>query len=314
GSPEARLLSSDNITIQHCWIYDAQQAAGCTKDGILAYPAEARQATQFKNWQVCNNVIDTCGNKAVELAECNGGLIADNHITNVVDGPQVIFGSRNVQIRDNIVYFTDTGINITEGSNHIRVSGNHVEPVAGIDKAKGGGCLFFRTEPQPLTTSISDIVVTGNIFRDPTTRGRRAIRFQTRDEALYCTYQGIIISDNIIEGNAYFSDPRNPRSTALKDILFSDNICEGEIMSVSSSTMRSENIVVRGNMLRKSGDCVLNASHWVWTGNTHTGGTLKVAAGAAGNVIHENVTATPVADNGTGTSLSNNSVIAKTSP
>ena len=31
--------------------------------------------------------------KAVELAECNGGLIADNYITNTFDGPQVICGT-----------------------------------------------------------------------------------------------------------------------------------------------------------------------------------------------------------------------------
>ena len=131
--PESLLLSCDNVSIRHCWIYDAKQAAGCTKPGGSMYeaktvitPAEAtaaskagagprnytnpdRLASQFKNWQVCHNFIDTCGNKAVELAECNGGLIADNYMTNVVDGPQVIFGSRNVQIRDNEVYFTRHG-------------------------------------------------------------------------------------------------------------------------------------------------------------------------------------------------------------
>jgi hypothetical protein len=78
GDPAACLLSSENVTIRNCWIYDAQQAAGCTKDHILAYPQAERLASQFKNWQVHHNFIDTCGNKAVELAECNGGLIADN--------------------------------------------------------------------------------------------------------------------------------------------------------------------------------------------------------------------------------------------
>src|SRR5262249_12840894 len=124
GAPEARLQSSSNVTIRHCWIYDSQQAAGCTKDGILAYPSPERLAAQFTNWRVHHNYIDTCGNKAVELAECNGGLIADNYITNVSNGPQVIFGIRNVLIQGNTVLFTDNGINITEGSNHIRVLGN----------------------------------------------------------------------------------------------------------------------------------------------------------------------------------------------
>ncbi|MDB6074702.1 MAG: xly [Verrucomicrobiaceae bacterium] len=314
GAPEARLLSCDNITVQHCWIYDAQQAAGCAKDGILAYSTEARQAAQFKNWQVCHNVIDTCGNKAVELAECNGGLIADNHITNTKDGPQVIFGSRNVQIRDNVVYFKVSGINITEGSNHIRVSGNHVEPVPTVSKTADGGCLFLRTEAQPLAGGISDVIVTGNIFRDTLTKARRAVKFHTREEALSCTYQRISFTSNVFDGDVVFSDEKSPGKTMIKDVLFSDNICEGGIVSVPNTTMMTSNIVIRGNMMRGAGDCTLNASHWVWSGNTHTDGSLKVAEGAAGNVVHENVTTVPIADNGTGTSLSNNSVIAKTSP
>lgn len=179
--PESMLLSCDNITVRNCWIYDAKQAAGCTKPasnmyqakcvipaseakaaskdgpGVEFYGQPERLASQFKNWQVHHNLIDTCGNKAVELAECNGGLIADNYIINCEDGPQVIFGSRNVRICDNQVFFLRTGINITEGSHHITVSGNIVEPAAGMNLKNWGSCLVFRTEPLPLATAISHV-------------------------------------------------------------------------------------------------------------------------------------------------------------
>ena len=58
---------------------------------------------QFKNWQVHHNYIETCGNKAVELAECNGGSITDNHIVNGVEGPQGVFCSRKGPVKDNLV-------------------------------------------------------------------------------------------------------------------------------------------------------------------------------------------------------------------
>ena len=313
GAPEAWLLSSDNVTIRNCWIYDAQQAAGCTKDHILAYSQPERLGAQFKNWQVHHNVIDTCGNKAVELAECNGGLIADNHITNVVDGPQVIFGSRNVEIRDNVVYFTSTGINISEGSNHIRVSGNHVEPAPSMKKA-GGGCIFFRTEPQPLTTAISDIVVIGNIFRDQTTRAKRTVGFQTRKEAVACAYEGITFTGNVFDGDISFLDHTSPAKTTIRDIVFADNICEGDLVSAPETVMPSRHVLVRGNIFRKSGDLALQASRWVWSGNSHTGGSLTVAAGAAVNVIQGNTTASPITDHGAGTVLGGNAVIENAAP
>ncbi len=329
---ESLLLSCDNITVRHCWIYDAKQAAGCTKAATAMYfakhvipPEESkaaaadaektrtgyfdadRMATQFKNWQVHNNYIETCGNKAVELAECNGGLIADNHIVNVMAGPQVIFGSRNVQIRDNVVYFTNTGINITEGSHHIRVSGNHVEPMPEVSKNAVLPCLIFRTEPLPLHSKIHDVVVTGNIFRKP----KCTLRFQTRPEALSCVYEGITFTGNVFDGEVHFFDKRTPDRTIVRDIVFADNVCEGELLSDPHEAMASSHVVVRGNLLRHPGNMILNASNWIWTGNTHVNGTLEIAASAGANIVRDNVTAEPITNHGTETVLTNNVVMKK---
>jgi hypothetical protein len=333
---ESLLLSCDNITVRHCWIYDAKQAAGCTKPATAMYlakhviPAEEakaaavdpekvrtgyfdadRMATQFKNWQVHHNYIETCGNKAVELAECNGGLIADNHIVNVVDGPQVIFGSRNVQIRDNIVHFTRTGINISEGSHHIRVSGNHVEPMPEVSKKAVLPCLIFRTEPLPLHSRISDVVVTGNVFRNQHTQGKCTVRFVTRPEALSCVYESLLLSGNVFDGDVQFYDVRTSGRTTIQDIVFADNVCEGAVLSAPEKAMSSSHVVLRGNLLRHPGALTLNASHWIWTGNIHVNGTLEVAADARSNLIRDNVSTSPVADKGTDTVLVGNVVMKK---
>lgn len=328
---ESLLLSCDNITVRHCWIYDAKQAVGCTKAATAIYLAKHvipaadakkaaadkemvrtgyfdadRMAAQFKNWQVHNNYIDTCGNKAVELAECNGGLIADNHINNVVDGPQVIFGSRNVQIRDNIVYFTRTGINITQGSHHIRVSGNHVEPAPDMKKNPANSCLLFRSEPLPLHSTISDVVVTGNLFRNQNAASRCTVRLQTQTEALSCSYEGIVLTGNTFDGNIEFMDKRNPSKTTLKDILFADNLCNGDLFSAPTATMASSRVVVRDNLLRHTGLITLNASEWVWSDNTHANATLEIAAGTKANIVRDNVTASPITDHGEATILTGN--------
>lgn len=334
--PESLLMSCDNVTVRHCWIYDAKQAAGCTKPATAMYfakhvisPEEAkaaageaektrsgyfdadRIATQFKNWQVHNNYIETCGNKAVELAECNGGLIADNHIVDAADGPQVIFGSRNVQIKDNVVYFNPTGINVTEGSHHIRVSGNHVEPMPEVSKKAVLPCLIIRTEPLPLRSSISDVVITGNIFRNQHTKPKCTVRFRTRPEALSCVYESITFTGNVFDGDLHFFDELTPGRSTVRDILFADNLCNGDLLSVPAGTMASSHVVIRGNLLRKAGTSALNASEWIWTGNTHVNGTLEIAAGAKANIIHGNFTASPIIDRGAETGLSSNVVMKK---
>jgi len=72
--------------------------------------------------------------------------------------------------------------------------------------------------------------------------------------------------------------------------------------------MASSNIVVRGNLLRNASTIELNASDWIWTGNTHVHGTLEVTADAKANIIRDNVTTAPITDGGTETVLSGNVV------
>jgi len=334
--PESLLLSCDNITIRNCWIYDAKQAAGCTKAATSMYLAKHvisakeakasagetakvrtgyfdanRMASQFKNWQVHHNYIETCGNKAVELAECHGGLIADNHIVNVTDGPQVIFGSRNVQIKDNVVYFNRTGINVSEGSHHIRVSGNHVEPMPEVRKGALVPCLIFRTEPLPLHTKVHDVVVTGNVFRNQSTTPKCTLHFVTRPEALSCVYEGISLTGNIFDGDVHLCDQRSPGLSTVRDIVFADNVCEGAILSLAREAMASSHVMLRGNMLRHTGTITLHASHWIWSGNTHVNGSLEIAAGAKANVIRDNVSAAPLINHGTDSDLAGNVVMKK---
>lgn len=331
--PESLLLSCDDVTIRHCWIYDAKQAAGCTKPagtmylakhvispeeveaaskkgpGPIVYTTPERLAAQFKDWQVHHNHIDTCGNKAIELAECNGGLIADNYITNTVDGPQVIFGSRNVRICNNQVFFTRTGINITEGSHHITVTGNIVEPAPAMETNRWAACLVFRTEPLATVSSVSHVAVIGNVFRNQTTDTKLAVRFETRPESRGCTYEAITLTGNVIDGDVYFHDRYTPALSTLRDIVFADNVCEGQIVSVAFRQMNSKRITIRGNTLRYPGDQVLNASNWIWSANTHSAGTLEVANGAAGNIVQQNLTTAEIRDRGTGTVLKDNVVL-----
>jgi hypothetical protein len=330
--PESLLLSCDHITVRNCWILDAKQAVGCTKPAGTMYlakrvitPAEAeaagkqhedalfytlpdRLSSQFKDWQVHHNIIDTCGNKAVELAECNGGLIADNCITNTVDGPQVIFGSRNVRICDNHVTFTRTGINITEGSNHIVVSGNLVEPAPDMPVKIRGACLVFRTEPLPLVSNVSHVTVTGNIFRNQTTNAKLTLRFETRKESLGCTYEALVMTGNVFDGDLQFYDAVTPHKSNVQDILLGDNVVEGSLLTVPASTMASSRVVIRGNTFRGASPQRLLSGGWIWTDNLLTAASLEVAPDAGANIIRNNITTKPIVDHGVRTVLRDNLV------
>jgi hypothetical protein len=220
----------------------------------------------------------------------------------------VIFGSRNVQIRDNEVYFLRTGINISEGSNHIRVSGNHVEPVPTVTKNAANACLLFRTEPLPLISTISHVVVTGNVFRDQTTSQKGTLKFITREESHGCTYEAITLTGNVFDGDVFILEKRSPTMSTIRDVIFADNICEGDLISEPFSVMKSDNVMVRGNQLRKPGNYSLQASGWIWSGNSHPGGSLTVASGAEGNVVHDNVVTAEIIDQGTKTDMANNVV------
>lgn len=134
---------------------------------------------------------------------------------------------------------------------------------------------------------ISDVVVTENFFRDQTTRTKRVVRFQTRKETLSCAYEGIPITGNVFfEGDVALLDIPTPARTTIRDVIFVDNIYEGDLISEPAGVMKSSNVMVRGNQLRKAGNCRLLASGWIWSGNSHPGGSLTIASGADENVLH----------------------------
>jgi hypothetical protein len=138
------------------------------------------------------------------------------------------------------------------------------------------------------------------------------VKFTTRPESLGCTYEAITMTGNVFDGNVIFHDSRSPALTTIQDVIFADNICEGDVISASRATMLSRHVVVRGNMLRQKGTVTLNASQWIWTGNTHVNGTLEVAAGSKANIIRDNVTAAPITDHSTEAVMTGNVVMKKT--
>ena len=96
------------------------------------------------------------------------------------------------------------------------------------------------------------------------------------------------------------------RAACNQDVIFADNICEGDLISQPSGVMKSSNVMVRGNQLRKPGNYSLQASGWIWSGNSHPGGSLTIASGAEGNVVHDNVVTADITDQGIKTDLANN--------
>jgi hypothetical protein len=187
------------------------------------------------------------------------------------------------------------------------VSGNHVEPMPTMTgKNPSTACLLFRTEPLSLVSTVSHVTVTGNVFRDQTTGQKGTVKFITRQESLGCTYEAITFTGNVFDGDVLLLDPRSPARTTIRDIVFADNLCEGDILSAPAGTMASDNVLIRGNQLRRNGDYTIRASGWIWSGNSHRSGSLTIASGAEGNVVHDNVLRGEITDQGTKTDVASN--------
>jgi len=121
-------------------------------------------------------------------------------------------------------------------------------------------------------------------------------------------YRAITITGNVFDGDVLILDKWTPAMTTIKDILFADNICEGDLLSEPGKTVAVSNVVVRGCILRKPGAYVVNADRWIWSGNTFPNGTLTIAPGADSNVIRDNVVAAPISNLGTATEVAGNVV------
>jgi len=300
------LIHSDNIRVSNCYIYDAQIAVGCTKDGGVAGSTAARIAAQFQNWIVEDCVLDTCGNKMVEFGECNGGIIRHNIMTNCLDGPQAIFYSQNILFEGNRIDYSETGINIAAGSNNIDIVNNLVQANANIPKTSAGCGLFLRTEPTlGAAYVLSDVRSIGNTYRDTVSTPKRVFNFGTRTQVTSALYERITFQNDSFEGNVQFSDLQAPTLATVKSVMFEGCRFDADLANAANSTMASSEVAVRNCDLAGSSGYTVSASGWAFQNNRFRS-RLTIASASSATVAQGNIVTGGVTDSGTGSVLANN--------
>lgn len=301
-----KTVHSDNVTVRGCYIFDSQIAVGCTKSAVSGPYPDSRRNSQYRNWIVENCVMDLCGNKVVELGECDYGVIRNNLMTRCTDGPQAIFHSRNIVIEGNRITYTFSGINVAAGSNNIAIIGNVVEADPTIPVGVANSALYLRTEATTATDYVqSDIRSIGNIYRDRYTNTRRALRTGTRPEVASSTYERIVFVGDTFDGNVQLADLLAPTKTTIRDATFTNCVFTGDIVNASPATTVSSDVSIVASDLRRSAGYVINANRW----SIHTSrvrGPLSISGSAVDAIVTGNRIDGTLSDAGAGSLVADN--------
>lgn len=293
------LLFTEDVTVEGCWIEDANIAVSCTKDTSIDHSTSPRILAQHRTWNVRNNVIKGTTNKAIELAECRNSNIVSNTCLSVIDGPQSIQSSRNISIVSNIVEYRVTGINISHNSRGTKVVGN---TVICVDSTNGESALLLRSEPYADASFMRDITITGNEFIDEVTSHNTVFAFQNRTENISSQMLAITITGNTFSGNVKFFDINSLNKLDARDITFTGNTMS-TLSTVSFATCNVRQIKFSSNTITLA--CTFNANDWRIVGNTFKA-SLTLAAASSGNFLLGNDTPTFVDSGSNNAGIPNN--------
>ena len=303
GDPALYAQQSKNVTIQGCYVRDVALGIGCTKNGSASEAlTPERLATQFTNWHVSRNHIEYVSNKAVELAECNNSYIGLNFCDRVADGPQAIFSSHDIHIEKNVVTYTASGINVTEGSNWIWVLDNIVSAHPTATTPVGRGAMVMRTEPHPHKSEIHHVHIRGNKFTDQYKDDHRTLNFQTRVESTGAAYRDIYIEGNIFTGKVWLFDANMPSMTTIERVFMSGNTVTEAVQTTAQSACMVRDVQMVRNTFNAAQ--TLSASEFDLESNTFKAG-LTLAAPSSKITSYRDKTPTgAVTNSGTSNTVS----------
>lgn len=287
GTPDLQPSDVQHITIENCNVVDVALGIGCNPRATVK-DGDPKQPPSLPNdWKVLGCYVTNCTNKAIELFALNT-LITENFCYDVYDGPQIIGStSRRCIIRNNIVFYGETGISVTEGASDVLVEGNVLvglaeHPYPGAPKgtsslgANSLGALTIRREPVSAALTFSNIKVVANRIDASATTSKRAFGLHRHDYGSGCAYDAILFADNTVDGDVYAYDWGNPSASSGKRHVYRNNQIEGRLLTTgyfSCPYMR-----LTGNNIDSSARHVINTDRGMWRDNV-------VNTGAAGTLI-----------------------------
>lgn len=257
------LLYSSDITIRECAIHDSNVGIGCSKDTTVDHNTPTRLANQHRRWRVIGCLIDSTTNKAIELQECNLSLIGENSCLNVVDGPQVINGSRDIVIYSNTVEYRVTGINLTHNVRRISVLGNTCRAVAATALAS----IIVRSEPHADASAVIECTIAGNTCVDEV-GSTTVFALLAKTQNVSVQVLGLVLANNTFAGIVRLYDIGGVAKMEARDWEVVGNRIS-TLVSVPNSTDNVTQINMVANSIVVA--YTHHANTWTFTSNTFKG-------------------------------------------
>lgn len=291
----------NHVRIRDCVINNTSNAVRATRRNLT------ETGLFYYDWIVERIYGSNFSNKVVEFGFVSGGKVIDCEFYNADSGPQAIFWSRNIEFRNNRIFYVNSGINVTAGSHDVLITGNVVEARWDAPTEQFCSALFIRTENTlDANYDVYNIRSADNVYRNRVTTSSDALSFETWPNVTSSIFRDMSFTNDIFDGNVLLYGRNTPAKTTIHGLRFND--CRiGGLVTVSYATSKVYDVVFKNCDFTDVAAMTINASDMQFI-NCRFAGDVTISADASNVVMSECETPTAIVNNGTGTVLLNNRI------
>lgn len=301
--PESFPAATQNLLVDGVSFRDSRVAITNARQS----PA-APLLNQDKNWRLTNGYVEKCNNRAVELSQLDGALLANWVMRDVETAIHLLGYSRNIRVRNIDAVSRGSGLWINYGCQDIDIDGVNLRIASGYDPSSG--TIEFHSEPAPAAYTVRNVRVrNARLGVSPTGTYRRSLTFMLAPGATKVLWEDIKFKSCEFDGDVVVAPATQRQAGESRNIRFEDCDFHGDILNLPTAEYNAHDFVFSNCNFRALTNLRINANNFHFINCTFAR-TPIVNPSACNTYIKNCATPSVIIDNGKDSLLVGNDVLS----
>ncbi|SCB75532.1 hypothetical protein GA0061083_0532 [Pseudarthrobacter enclensis] len=300
--PEQFNAATRNLVVDGVTVKDTRVAVTNARQS-----PRAPLANQDKNWRLTNGYVEKCNNRAIELSQLDGALVANWVMRDVETAIHILGYSKNIRLRNIDAVTRGSGLWINYGCQDIDVDGLRLRVASGFDPSSG--TLEFHSEPAPTSYTVSNIRFRNGRFGvSPTGTYKRSVTFMLPTGAVRMLWEDIKFKSCEFDGDVVIAPATNRMAGEIRNVRFEDCDFHGNIINLPTADYNAHDFLFVNCSFTSASTLKINADNFRFI-NCNFFQAPMISATAKNTYVKNCVTPSTIVDNGSGSLLVGNDVL-----
>lgn len=262
---------------------------------------------QDKNWRLMNGYVEKCNNRAIELSQLDGALIANWVMRDVETAVHLLGYSRNIRIRNLDAVTRGSGLWINYGCQDIDLDGINLRVASGYDPS--AGTIEFHSEPAPASYTVRNIRLrNGRLGVSPTGTYKRSLTFMLVSAATRVIWEDIKFKSFEFDGDVVIAPASNRGAGETRNIRFDDCDFHADFLNLPTSVYNAHDFTFVNCNFTSTKSMIINADKFRFI-NCHFASTPTISSSARETYVKNCSTPGAIVNHGINSLLVGNDVL-----